>query len=281
MASSENPDKEYFGFESPLSARWAPKTNSKLTERHDSCMTGLPIKLDLDLLQVCRQIHREACLVPYTANTFMFKDVIPCQLFLASLTSLQQQAVKSIALSVIWDDYDPSDDDDDDDDDSEDGTRGPNIGDWNELDPSLIRRLTGLNTLHLHFKQVFESPVSLLWAMFDGGWSAENLLFFSYLPLKTVTVIVTLADFDQDEVEAEFDDDDDDKDLPRFFSLNSRQLKAEEITNFILHRTVSGAAMDEIFRMLEGQHQLIPDFWRTFQRINRRKCTTEMLEHQE
>lgn len=69
-----------------------------LEERHENCLHSLGRVVALDVLRVCKQIHREATQVIYHANTFTFSQPRSLQLFLSSLTPVHQRAISSILL---------------------------------------------------------------------------------------------------------------------------------------------------------------------------------------
>lgn len=60
-------------------------------ERHD--------KLDLRLLQACKQIHEEAALLPFASNTFLLETVPQLAWFSECLLSAQRSAVASVVLN--------------------------------------------------------------------------------------------------------------------------------------------------------------------------------------
>lgn len=55
-------------------------------------------KLDLGLLLTCRQIHNEACLLPYQLNTFSFVSVIDLEAFVSHLIPSQVAAVEHLSF---------------------------------------------------------------------------------------------------------------------------------------------------------------------------------------
>ena len=56
------------------------------------------IKLDVSLLQVCKQIHEEAALLPFASNTFLLQSISQLAWFSEHLLSAQRSAVTSIVL---------------------------------------------------------------------------------------------------------------------------------------------------------------------------------------
>ena len=116
-------------------------------------------KLDLGLLLACRQIHREAALIPYVCNTFAFEKGLDLDLFVSqSLLAPQRKAIQSIEVSGWLHGY-----------------RGiPGVS------PSTIQLLQGLEHLSVCVQDFrFVKQV-------DGPY------LFSQLRLKTVRVIVEL-----------------------------------------------------------------------------------------
>ncbi|KAK5128789.1 hypothetical protein LTR85_000122 [Meristemomyces frigidus] len=71
-------------------------TGSSHATRHWDCHRahGFP----LGVLQVCREIHQEAALLPYHANTFVFATLRTLMSFLKKLIPAQARAVRRIAL---------------------------------------------------------------------------------------------------------------------------------------------------------------------------------------
>ena len=57
-----------------------------------------PIRLDLRIFCVCREIYREAALLPFKTNTFVFSHASQIQLFSNTLEAFQRKAVASICL---------------------------------------------------------------------------------------------------------------------------------------------------------------------------------------
>ncbi|QIW97148.1 hypothetical protein AMS68_002666 [Peltaster fructicola] len=67
--------------------------------RHYACVVGCKhnrLSLDLRVLLVCRQIHNEACLIPFTHNTFLVYMVDGFRRWQARLIPAQLRAVQSI-----------------------------------------------------------------------------------------------------------------------------------------------------------------------------------------
>src|SRR6266536_2257186 len=109
MATTEDPDKEYFGLESEASSKYAVKTNHALARPHYECDTfpGEPtLSLNLSLLRVCRQIYAEACHIPYSSNRFLFENAECFRHFFERRTLAQRQVVTALAfVSIGWYDY--------------------------------------------------------------------------------------------------------------------------------------------------------------------------------
>lgn len=82
-------------------------------DRHQKCQLWGPCTRPLDdlhlgVLQVCRQIHQEAALLPYQDNTFSTWDPDSLTMFLKVLLPAQARAIRSIVLNVCADDHDDS-----------------------------------------------------------------------------------------------------------------------------------------------------------------------------
>ena len=58
-------------------------------------------RLNLSVLGVCRQIHREAALIPYEANVFSLQSPCTVEPFLSALVSAQARAVRNLTLSRV------------------------------------------------------------------------------------------------------------------------------------------------------------------------------------
>ena len=84
---SENTSFDYIKYHEAQGCRFAGR---------DRFNTG---RLDIQLLRVCRQIHREAALIPYTMNTFSFNEehCIFCP-FLNGLMASQQRALRGVTF---------------------------------------------------------------------------------------------------------------------------------------------------------------------------------------
>jgi hypothetical protein len=262
MATSKNPDKEYFGKDTKHSERWAPETNEALQFRHKDCY-WTESRLNVSLLRVCKQIYAEARHIPCGINTWSFSEPDAFHRLMTLCTSTQRQTLKTIHFEVSWyDDYEEFDSVYD----GFDEEYRPTIGEWNEfLDPAIIQKLTGLRTLHLTFREQFEQPLSFIKAAVDKGWGAESLLYFSRLPLQTVTVIVMVEDADVDP--------DIDEEGTEFQSLPliGRQRQADDIKSFILRDTVD-ENIDTMLDLFASNIKSIPSAWRFFRNYAHRKA---------
>lgn len=87
---------------------WKP-CDSNLIEVTENCCRQ-PVRLDVQVLRVCRQIHNEAALVPYTKNSFIISGGMRRE-FLNDLTKRfsfeQRRAIETVAVleSQYWAQY--------------------------------------------------------------------------------------------------------------------------------------------------------------------------------
>lgn len=80
------------------STRKSAKKNMKSPKSSKSNKSKLTKpSMDLTLLQVCRQIHAEAALLPYENNTFVFDGIIELEAFVEFLNPAQVAAVQHIS----------------------------------------------------------------------------------------------------------------------------------------------------------------------------------------
>jgi hypothetical protein len=69
-------------------------------EYHGKCSSSPTFKQRLGILSVCRQIHHEAALLPFSGNSFSFDSAFSLYKFLESVAPQQAAAVKSILLQL-------------------------------------------------------------------------------------------------------------------------------------------------------------------------------------
>ncbi|KAK5684980.1 hypothetical protein LTS10_003055 [Elasticomyces elasticus] len=67
-------------------------------EAHSVCARMSKIEISFELLQVCRQLHREAALVPFTSNHFVFRSGRSLENFVRSILLPQARAVRHATL---------------------------------------------------------------------------------------------------------------------------------------------------------------------------------------
>lgn len=73
---------------------------SFLAKRQEIRENDAGFKLDLAILRTCRQIHREAALIPYESNKFAFSKGEDFDLFVsAKLNAQQRQAIQRIQFT--------------------------------------------------------------------------------------------------------------------------------------------------------------------------------------
>lgn len=79
---------------------------------HELCTTsGRPVRrtlgtLDLSLLRVCKQVHQEAALLPFTLNKYIFPSVSHLAAFASSLLMARKLAVVNIESGMsLWYEY--------------------------------------------------------------------------------------------------------------------------------------------------------------------------------
>ena len=117
---------------------------------------GEVARLDLSLLLVCRQIHREAALLPYECNTFAFCNGLDLNLFISkSLLATQRKAIRRLQLNGWLAGY----------------RRFPG------LLPSTVKFMSGLSELEVCVPKYC-------------GESIRGPYLFSELPLSKVRVII-------------------------------------------------------------------------------------------
>ena len=210
-------DTDHFGIDLHHSGRRALQTNFVLRENHSSCKTLLPVTLGIGLLRTCKKIYLESSNILYARNTWAFRDPQAFKQFFKLLKSSKRQHITSMAIIIKW----------------EDKRCRPFIH-WNHvLQPKLINQFVRLRSLHLQFDEYFKSSISFIEAAIAGGWVAENLLYFSKLPLKTVTVIITLTDINAWTV-----------------PLVGRQNQAQIIKSWLIENKVDLDRISESFGML-------------------------------
>lgn len=158
---------------------------------------------DLRLLRTCKQVYREANLIPYKTHTFIFHNPYAFGEFFEMLNTAQKNSITHISLIVEWTNRMR--------DISNSRQLLPDLGFWNMvLTPSLITQLVGLKKLNVRLDECFN------WRLYDdtasqGAMCAERLLLFSKLPqrLNEVTVVITGEDGGRLPDGAEPDRDDD------------------------------------------------------------------------
>jgi hypothetical protein len=57
--------------------------------------------ISIPLLRACRQIHAETSLLPYTLNTFAFKDTNDIDAFVSRPTQAQVRAIKVLGIHTV------------------------------------------------------------------------------------------------------------------------------------------------------------------------------------
>ena len=131
--------------------------------------------LDLRILGACRQLYEEANVILWTTNTFSFEDGPSLQKFIQGLHSTQSKKLNRMHVDMEY--YSTSDEQ------------------WREaLLPSLLSKLTALQTLHITFDQG-DSLVSITIGNFDS-WLQDQpepphpLLAMQALALENVTVVI-------------------------------------------------------------------------------------------
>jgi hypothetical protein len=281
MATSNDPDKEYFEYKSEFFSKYAYKTNEALFDRHTMCtLCPAQPKLHLDLLRVCRQIYFETSLTPYKTNTFLFGVPEAWATWSATRTFVQRRALTAIGMDIDWTDEEDIDDDDEIGGDLI-GDNGPQISWWNaELIPCLVAELTGLKKLHLHFRAAFDDPFeSSVLASADTGWNAESFLFFSQLmlPQSGVTVIVSTSDAEEDHALEEVEEEDEDNGPPTL-ALKARQRIAEQMRQFLLGND-DGREVNKFLDILKKDPYQISSAWRFFKARQHEAFWQLMSEH--
>jgi len=155
-----------------------PYSIGNCEDRHSTCEHELWSKLSPTILRTCRQIYREARLVPYHANTFSFTSADTLDQFVTSLIPVQKLAIRSLHLDMMFDDeYDRRE--------------------YNEcLKNTVVEGLPRLRDVHLCLELRFDGDLHLLKDMAENKdkW-IYGLLALQMLPLQTVTVVISDAGF--------------------------------------------------------------------------------------
>lgn len=132
--------------------------------------------LQLSLLRVCWQLHREGCAILWTTNTYSFEDAFSFRHFLNDLNTEQRKALAKLHVDALWDTL--------------------SLKDWDEsLSARFSKQLPALTTLHATFDQNFghrdmNSFLRLEALGFTLFHVLELLLRIQVLPLKHATVII-------------------------------------------------------------------------------------------
>lgn len=167
-------------------------------ERHSNCkMCGSEpmflleedqqtLRVDLNVLGVCRQLYEEANHLLWATNTFSFEDPKTLEKFLDSLNPAQKRNLTSIHISANIGGY---------------GSRQSahfrarhDLHYWGKaLKMSNLHMLRGVQTLHLCFNQAFKCFSDLTEQAIETGQQAdmESFLRLRSLSVKDVTVIVS------------------------------------------------------------------------------------------
>lgn len=144
-------------------------------------LNAVPEKLHLALFASCRQLYHLATTTLYPNNTFSFDDALSFTHFLANLDPNQKSMIRSLHLSRPSVDI---------------SVRTSNRTTWmHALQPSSIRTLQGLRTVHLCLDMNIHTPNS------RGAHTAYKIIFLEadlepflqlrVLPLTKATVMIS------------------------------------------------------------------------------------------
>ena len=122
------------------------------TDRHRPCYSTAQ-KLDLAILGASRQLYKEAFHILWATNTFSFDDPVSFGRFISSLSIAQVHKLKTLHLSRVVEDQRSL-------------TCGANrvINHWAwtiACEPSRIKKLRGLRTLHVSLEQWLDPGTAL------------------------------------------------------------------------------------------------------------------------
>ena len=156
------------------------------TDRHRQCYYTHQ-KLDLAVLGASRQLYKEAFHILWATNTFSFDDPVSFGRFVSSLNIAQLHKLKSLHLSRVVEDQKSM---------TCRADRVINHWAWTiACEPSRIKRLWGLRTLHVSLEQWLD-PCTALTPV--PGYNrhciqrdALPILQLRILSLEHVTVVVT------------------------------------------------------------------------------------------
>ena len=156
------------------------------TDRHRPCYFTYQ-KLDLAILGTSRQLYKEAFHILWATNTFSFDDPVSFGRFISSLSIPQVHKLKSLHLSRVVEDQRSL---------TCGADRVINHWAWTiACEPSRIKKLRGLRTLHVSLEQWLD-PCNVLTPV--PGYNrrciqqdALPILQLRILALEHVTVVVT------------------------------------------------------------------------------------------
>ena len=137
-------------------------------------------RLDLSILQVCRQTHEEATKVLYASNTFSFWEPTMFAKFVSARDLVQKQAITRLHLSISW-------------------NHGESLGwdmrgvrEWNRaLEKKTVVSLKGLRVVHMQIDHcIKDHDWPFLKEHLEGSGFANGVMNLQVLPLEDVTVVV-------------------------------------------------------------------------------------------